>query len=883
MATLFLVDGSNHAFRVHFALPPMHAADGFPTRTLYGFTTLLAKMVRVHKPDHVVVSFDTGRTFRHELYQEYKGHRPDMPEDLRPQWPLLPGLVEAFGYRCVTADGFEADDVLATLALRFADEGFEVKLVTGDKDYGQLVDDRIHILDLMREEELGPAEIKEKTGVLPSQVVDQLALAGDTTDNIPGIPGIGMRTAAQYLEKWGTLDAVLEAAKSGKIAGKRGQSLVDGAGAARLSRQLVTLRTDVPLPSITSASDLAPRPMDEDLLRDLFDRWDFGKVARSLLPRKVLVDVEVVRPILTIEALAQAIEGIRAAGRVAFGFEVDHPDPLTARPVGVRLAWSPLDAVYVPLRHEDQPFDGDVAWAMLRPVFEDAGIALVGHDVKADWNVGANVGLEPRAIASDTLLVDYVLYAHERTHGLEAMAQRFLGHSVRPYLPMEAGRRMNIAGLAPDRAARYAGEEALLAFVLADRLERRLADGPRSVYQDIELPLVPVLSRMERAGIRLDLDRLAVVSADVDARVADAERYCHEVAGKVFNVSSRHELRDILFEELKLPPSKKVSDGWSTDQSVLEELEGLHPLPGALIAHRSLAKLKSTYLDKLPGWVRADGRIHSSFNQAVAATGRLSSQDPNLQNIPIRTEEGRRIRDCFVPDPGWRFVSADYSQIELRVLAHYTEEPMLLDAFARGHDIHRQTAAEVFGVSPDEVTSGLRSAAKAINFGLLYGMSAFRLGRELTLPRDVAQRYMDEYFARLPAVSAWIERSKAQARTLGFVETLFGRRRVIPDIHAQRFQDRAAAEREAVNTRVQGTAADLVKLAMIEVDRRLLAGGFRSRMLVQVHDELLVEAPEGEVARVSALIRDTMERVASLKVPLSVNVAVGVTWNEAHG
>ena len=907
-AKMFLVDGSNHAFRVHFALPPMHAADGHPTRALYGFTTMFAKMLRVHKPDYVVVSFDTGKTFRHDMYTEYKGNRPPMPDDLAAQWPQLPALVEGFGYRCVAVDGYEADDVLATLALRFAGPDLDVFVVTGDKDFGQIVGDHIRILDLMKERELGPEEVEGKLGVPPGQVVDALALAGDSSDNIPGVPGIGMKTAAGYLKKYPDLESILEAASRGEIKGKRGQSLVDHADNARLSYRLATIATDVPIP--LELADLESRGLQEESLRQLFDRYDFGKVARNLLPRRKVVDPKTFRAVTDRAGLDEVVGAIRDAGTFAYGFELDSPDPGRAEVVGVRLAWEVDGSAYVPIRQqlpaeappapaqgslfgdEDQPepsatwsegIAAEELWRVIGPLLADPELPKIGHRVKHDYAVLERLGLPLRGVTGDTMLLDYCLFAHEKTHGLQAMAQRFLGHISRPYADIVDGRRMGMADLAPKKAARYACEDVVLCLMMYRRLEPRLSDGQRHVYNHIELPLIPVLAEMERVGIRLDLQRLEAQSAEVGARADAAEARCHELAGRPFNVNSRHELREILFEELGLPPSKKVKDGWSTDQSVLEKLMDQHELPGALLEHRSLKKLKSTYLDKLGSFVASDGRIHTSFNQAVAATGRLSSADPNLQNIPVRTEGGRRVRDCFVPEPGYRFLSCDYSQIELRVLAHYCGEPALIEAFTKGIDIHRRTASEVFGVPFDEVTGDQRTAAKAINFGLVYGMSAFRLAGDLAISREEATRYMEEYFGRLPLVQQWIEDRKVHARREGYVETLFGRRRVITGIHAQRFAERMAAEREAVNTFVQGTAADLVKMAMVRVVEALRESGSGARLLLQVHDELLLEVPEPELDTVSALVVERMEGVASLVVPLRVNSAIGDTWNEAHG
>lgn len=869
---MFLIDGSNHAFRVQFALPPMNASSGFPTRALYGFTTLFAKLIREHQPDFVAVAFDKGKTFRHELFPEYKGHRPEMPEDLRQQWPHFPELVHAFGYPTVQAPGFEADDVLGTLARRFAGPDLKVYLVTGDKDYCQLVNENIVILDLMKEAEIGIAGVEEKFGVPPERVIDVLGLCGDASDNIPGVPGVGPKKAAQYIQKYGDLEGVL--ANAASVGGKTGEKLVEHAEDARLSRVLATIRDDVPLRE--SLDDLAPKGVQEEALRELFARWDFGKVAQKLLPESPKVEPETWLAASTLEEALEAIRAARAAGTVAL--EVERSGG--GAPIGLALSWGRADTRYICLDGRfGLGFGLEHLRADLAAAFADPKVTWLFHDAKAALHALAKWSLAPVGGLGDTLLADYVLASHER-HGLPQLAERHLAYTLKG---SESVASLFAEHLSLDEQAKGQGERANLIFQLHERILSRMPAGGARVYQELELPLVPVLQRMEAAGIRLDLQVFGAIREDIAARVEAAERACHETLGRPFNVGSTKDLQEILFTELGLPAGKKTKTGYSTDASVLEKLADLHPLPAAILEYRMLSKLLSTYLDTLPGFVREDGRIHTTFSQAVAATGRLASTDPNLQNIPIRTFEGRRIRDAFVPAEGHVFLSADYSQVELRILAHFCGEGPLAEAFRAGIDIHRRTASEVFGTPLEEVTSAQRSAAKAINFGLLYGMSAFRLAGDLAIPRREAERYMEEYFGRMPQVRDWIEATKQGAREQGWVETLFGRRRLIGEIHSPRFNDRAAAEREAVNTPVQGTAADLMKVAMIRVDQALAARGLASRVILQVHDELLLEVPEAELEAARALVVEAMQGAADLLVPLAVNTASGHTWNQAHG
>ncbi|MCB9685095.1 MAG: DNA polymerase I [Alphaproteobacteria bacterium] len=871
---LFLVDGSNHAFRVQYALPPQHASDGFPTRVLYGFTLLFQKMMRTYRPDWCVVSFDTGKSFRNTVYSEYKGHRREMPEDMKRQWPFLKPLVEGFGYAVNQAEGYEADDVLGTLALKYASEDVDVYIVTGDKDFGQLVNDHIFLVDDAKGQILRAPDVVEKLGVPPEQVIDALALSGDSSDNIPGVPGVGLKTAAKLLEDFGDLEGVLSAAAEGKIKGKRGEMLVEHAENARLSKVLATIATDVPLEG--AIEDFAPRGVQEEPLRELFDRWEFMEVANKLLPAKVMVNTDHYRVVTEPDDLDALLASLRKAGRFGVALRTTSDRVETCELLGCGFAIGD-EVAYVPLvpRH-DVHVDPTEARAKVIEVLADPSLQKVGFDLKRDLRVLRRLGGDLPGIAGDIKLLDYVLVAHRRTHGLAEIAKRHLGHNI----AYEPGAEPLMVG----ELARIGGEPAHLAVLLHDRLASRLDDeSTRKVYETIEMPLLPVLADMEEAGITLDLTVMDGIFRDVAERVEAAEKRCHEILGRPFKVGSPKEVGEILFDELKLTKQKRTKTGYSTDAGVLEKLVDEHDLPQAILDWRSLQKLESTYLRTLPGFVAADGRIHTTFNQAVAATGRLSSTDPNLQNIPVRTFEGRRIRDGFVAAEGHSLISADYSQVELRVLAHCCGGGALVESFTKGEDIHRRTASEVWKLPMEEVSYEQRSAAKAINFGLLYGMSAFRLGRDLAISREQAQQYMDDYFGRIPQVSEWIAATKQLCRERGYVETLFGRRRLIPEIYSKDYQERMAAEREAVNSVVQGTAADLIKIAMIRVHGALKEGGYAARLLLQVHDELLLEAPEDEVDAIKTLVREQMMSAAELLVPLDVDVGAGHNWNQAKG
>jgi DNA polymerase-1 len=870
---LFLIDGSNHAYRVQYALPPQHTSDGFPTRTLYGFTLLFQKLLRTYKPDWCAVSFDAGRSFRGDLYGEYKANRKGMPEDMQRQWTWLPKLVHGFGYSCHAVEGYEADDVLATLACRFASDDVHVYIVTGDKDFTQLVNDKIFLVDEAKGGQiLGPDAVLEKMGVAADRVVDVLALAGDSSDNIPGVPGIGLKTGAQLLEQWGDLEGILAAAAAGKIKGKRGEMLVQHAQDARISYKLAKICTDVPLDA--KLDDLAPQGIQETFLRELFDRWEFLDVANKMLPPKVAVDKSIYGVVASDAELDTLLEEIRKAGRMGVSLRTTAGKPEVIELLGVGLAL-PDKVRYVPLvpRH-DVHIDLASARQKLLALLADPTVRKVGFDMKAEMRLLRVLGSDLAGIDSDVKLLDYVLVAHRRAHGLAEIAKRHLGHSV-SFAPESEPLMLK-------ELADYAAEPAHLALLLEDKLQRRLDSKTRYVYEALELPLLPVLTAMEEAGVKIDLGVMEGIFGDIAARVEAAEKRCHELLGRPFKVGSPKEVGEILFEELGLAKSKKTKTGYSTDASVLEKLAEEHELPRAILDWRFLQKLDSTYLRPLPQLVGKDGRIHTTFNQAITATGRLSSTDPNLQNIPVRTVEGRRIRDAFVAEPGHVLMTADYSQVELRLLAHFCGG-LFLDAFRRGEDIHQRTASEVWRTPMEEVTPRQRSAAKTINFGILYGMGVQRLARDFSISLEEAERYMSEYFARIPQVSEWMEGVRRRCRSDGYVETLFGRRRLIPEIYSKDQNERAAAEREAVNSVVQGTAADIIKLAMIRVYHSLRAAGLRARLVLQVHDELLFEVPEAEIERVRGLVEREMTGAAQLSVPLDVDIGWGQDWNRAKG
>jgi len=897
LPTLTLIDGSGFVFRAFHAIPHLSTTRGQPTNAVYGFTTMLLKALREHAPTHVALVMDAGRkTFRTELDPSYKANRPEAPEELVSQFPLIREVARALDVPVLEEVGVEADDVIATLARRARAEGFEVIIVTGDKDFAQLVGDGVALYDPMAEAAgrggwTRTADVEKKLGVRPDQVVELMALTGDKIDNVPGVPGVGEVTAASLVRHFGTIDAMLARPEEIPVAVARGgaklrEKVTGLADRIRLNRTLVALKEDVPLAK--GPGDLARRPVDTERARSLFTELEFGRLLRDLPAPAPSREAPVATEVLTTRAgLDAAVAEARRVGQVGLRAAFSSPLPRRFPPAGLALAAGER-SWYVPIGHRylgaPAQLSREEAAAALRPLLDDPAVAVHTHDLKAEIHALRHLGLSAPERGIDTDLASRLLLTSRREHALADVARERLGVGIPP-APADAGRGDGDPATYPvEETAAHAGAAAAVLPGLAAALVRALGDeGLARVHDEIERPLVPVLAGMEQAGIAVDSAAMGSMSTEFGAAMRDLESRIHAAAGRTFNVASTRELAQVLFVELGLPVVKRLKTGPSTDQDVLEKLAEEHPLPRLVLEHRSLSKLKGTYVDALPLLVDpVDGRIHTTFNQAGAATGRLSSQDPNLQNIPVRTELSRRIRAAFVAPAGRLLLSADYSQIELRILAHYAEDPSLLESFRVREDVHSRTAAETFGVPAGDVTPDQRRVAKVLNFGIAYGLSAFGLAQRLDMPPAEAQGIIDRYFARYAGVKRWLDATVAAARESGEVRTLWGRRRELPEIRSRNPGLRQAAERMAVNTPIQGTAADIIKMAMLRVDRALAAQGLASRMILQVHDELVLEVPEGEAGPAEELVREAMEGAAELRVPLDVEVGRASSWAEAH-
>ncbi|MGL4683403.1 MAG: DNA polymerase I [Hafnia alvei] len=926
---LILVDGSSYLYRAYHAFPPLTNRAGEPTGAMYGVLNMLRSLMLQYQPSHVAVVFDAkGKTFRDELFAEYKSHRPPMPDDLREQIEPLHKMVQAVGLPLLAVSGVEADDVIGTLAQAAEKAGRHVLISTGDKDMAQLVTPNITLINTMNNTILGPQEVCEKYGVPPELIIDFLALMGDSSDNIPGVPGVGEKTAQALLQGIGSLKQIYSdldkvATLSFRGAKTMGAKLELNKDKADLSYLLATIKTDVEL-DIT-CDDLQLKPMDTEQLHELFSRYEFkrwledaeagswlsgekkaptarksAKAASEPLEAAVVEEATSVlsqenyQTILDEPALDNLIASLKAAKVFAFDTETDSLDVLTTNLAGLSFATAPGVAAYIPVGHDylDAPdqLSRDTVLAKLKSLLEDDNLQKVGQNLKYDQGVMARYGIELKGIAFDTMLESYDLDSVAGRHDMDSLAERHLNHKTITFEEI-AGKgksQLTFNQIALEQAAPYAAEDADVTLQLHLKLWPQLEKeaGLKKVFTDIDMPLVPVLSRMERTGVLIDSHILGKHSQELAIRLDELEKKAHEAAGEPFNLSSPKQLQAILFEKQKLPVVKKTPGGApSTNEEVLAELaEQGFELPTIILEHRGLAKLKSTYTDKLPQMINgATGRVHTSYHQAVTATGRLSSSDPNLQNIPVRNDEGRRIRQAFIAPPGYKIVAADYSQIELRIMAHLSGDKGLLTAFAAGKDIHRATAAEVFGLALEDVTSEQRRSAKAINFGLIYGMSAFGLARQLNIARGEAQRYMDLYFERYPGVLEYMERTRQQAAEQGYVETLDGRRLYLPEIHSRNGMRRKAAERAAINAPMQGTAADIIKRAMIAVDAWLLEQKEPLvRMIMQVHDELVFEVHESIIDQTVEKVRELMEKSLELAVPLKVDVGTGENWDQAH-
>ncbi len=907
---LYLIDGSGYLFRAYFAIRHLSSPTGFPTNAIFGVVQMLLKLLRDKKPEQLAVVFDVGReTFRTTLYPEYKANRAAMPEDLRPQIEPLKELIRAFNIPVLEKAGFEADDLIGTIARHCQAQGIPTIVVTGDKDLMQVVGNGVTLLDTMKDKASGVAEVIEKFGVLPERVVDVLALMGDASDNIPGVPGIGEKTATKLIQEYGSLEELL--ARADEIKGKNGERLREFADQARLSYRLATIDCNVPFDY-----DLATfrmEPPDNGKLAELFKSYGFTTLMKELTSSATL-SAEEYRCVTTTEELQSVITELTAADAFAFDTETTSLNPLDAELVGISLACREHAAWYIPVGHihpHPAPLPGgegglfaseskpvqllpdqlprQVVLSALAPLLEDPDRHKIGQNLKYDYQVLRGAGLRPQGLWCDTMIASYLSNPSRNSHGLDALSVELLDHKMISYAEVtgKGKEQISFAQVALDVATGYASEDADATFLLHQLLLPKVAEtGTEKLFHEVEMPLVPILAEMELAGVLLDLTLLAELSASIATDLAELEIAIHAAAGQEFNINSPKQLGEILFEKMQLPTGKKtkLKTGWSTNVDELERLAALEiPVAKLLLQYRTQSKLKSTYTDALPKMVQPKtGRVHTSYNQAVTATGRLSSTDPNLQNIPIRSTEGRQIRRAFIAPPGQVIISADYSQIELRVLAHLSGDKVFCHAFANDEDIHTRTAAEVFGLFPEMVTPEMRRQAKTINFGVIYGQSAFSLAGQLGITRKTAEEFIATYKERHSGAMAYLDSCIAHAREHGFVTTLLGRRLPIPEIDSQNFNIRGFAERNAINYPIQGSAADIIKQAMVRIVRRLKIDGLQSRMIMQVHDELVFEVPESELVQMEQLIEHEMAHAVPLQVPLKVDVNYGKNWNEAH-
>ncbi len=913
---LILVDGSSYLFRAFHALPPLTNSKGEATGAMHGVLNMLDKLRKDYEPEHMAVVFDAaGKTFRDDLYPAYKANRPSMPDELRNQIQPLLAIIKAQGYPLLIVEGVEADDVIGSLAKAYAGS---VIISTSDKDMAQLVDERVHLINTMSNSYLDPAGVLAKFGVVPARIRDYLALIGDAVDNVPGVDKVGPKTAVKWLQEYDSLSNIM--AHADEFKGKVGDNLRVALAHLPLSYELVTIKSDLVLP--IEPEGLAFSPADLETLRELYTRYEFRSRLNALdklatpstdthaprpeleaLPSSLVVNLSSssvqstpaldYQTILTQDVLDQWLQRIQQAGEFAFDTETTSLNYMDAQIVGVSFALQAGEAAYLPLAHDylgaPVQLNRVATLAQLKPLLEDEHLGKIGQNLKYDRNVLLNHGICLAGIKQDTMLESYVLDSTASRHDFDTLCAQYLQHTTIHFedIAGKGKHQLSFNQIALEQATPYAAEDADYTLRLHQYFWPQLQalEEQRLLYEHLELPLVPILSNMERQGVKVDALMLSQQSRELEQRMNELVEQSYQVAGEVFNLASPKQIQEIFFDKLGLPILRKTPKGQpSTAEDVLEELAELgHELPALILEYRGLSKLKSTYTDRLPEQINArTGRVHTSYHQAVAATGRLSSSEPNLQNIPIRTPAGRRIRQAFIAEQGCRLLAADYSQIELRIMAHLSGDQSLLAAFAHGLDVHRATAAEVFGMNLESVTPDQRRAAKAINFGLIYGMSAFGLARQLNVDRREAQAYVDLYFARYPGVKAYMENTREQARAQGYVETLFGRRLFLPDIKARHAATRQYAERTAINAPMQGSAADIIKKAMIAVDHWLRASQLKTQMILQVHDELVFEVPVEELTQVEVKIPELMTQAVSLSVPLLVETGVGSNWDEAH-
>jgi DNA polymerase-1 len=889
---LILIDGSSYLFRAFHGLPRLVSTKGQHTGAIRGVVSMIRKLISDYPDSPVAVVFDAkGKTFRNDLYEEYKANRPPMPDELRSQIQPIHDILEAMGLPLLIVEGVEADDVIGTLASRATSRNMDVLISTGDKDMAQLVNKNVTLINTMNDLVSDVEGVRDKFGVSPEQIIDYLALIGDTSDNIPGVPKVGPKTAVKWLTEYGSIEAIM--AHADDIKGKVGENLRASLDQLPLSYKLATIKLDVELD--VELDDLTIGPPNKEALARMFMEFEFKQWTSELLEDDTAVK-EVLEKnyelVTTEQDLDRWIQNLQRADLFAFDTETTSLDYMNAALVGVSFCMQEGTAAYVPCGHDyagaPEQLSMEQLLGKLKPLLENAAVCKVGQNLKYDKSVLARHGVELRGITYDTMLESYILNSIASRHNMDDLALKYLGINTIHFedIAGKGAKQLTFNQIDLAKAGDYAAEDADVTLRLHNELWPRLAaeKSLRGVFEQIEMPLLPVLSRVERNGVLLDAALLREQSRNLQDRLAELQQEAWSLAEEEFNLGSPKQLQVIFYEKLKLPVLKKTPKGQpSTAEGVLQELALDYPLPRVLMEYRALSKLKSTYTDQLPNQVNAaTNRIHTSYHQAVAATGRLSSTDPNLQNIPIRTEEGRRVRKAFIAPPGYSLVAADYSQIELRIMAHLSQDNGLLEAFARGDDVHQATAAEVFGVTRDQVSSDQRRSAKAINFGLIYGMSAFGLGRQLNIGRNEAQEYIDRYFMRYPGVRDYMDNTRKIAGEQGYVETLFGRRLYLPEIKSSNFMRRQAAERTAINAPMQGTAADIIKKAMISVDDWLRESACDARMIMQVHDELVLEVAESQIEEVTGELSARMSAAAVLDVPLVVDVGCGNNWEEAH-
>jgi len=888
---LILIDGSSYLYRAYHALPPLMSSKNQPTGAIRGVISMINKILLDHPRSPLAVIFDAkGKTFRHEMYKDYKANRPPMPEDLVVQIEPINQIIEALGIKLLSIKGVEADDVIGTLAKEASEAGLDTVISTGDKDMTQLVNKHIKVVNTMSNELLDEKGVENKFGVKPELIIDYLALVGDTSDNVPGVEKVGPKTAVKWLTEYGSLDEIIKNAE--KISGKVGENLRNGLSQLHISKELVTIKKDVSLE--VGVKDLMVGKRNKKLLEELYTELEFKAwLEKEEVPQKEVRE-EVTRKskyelITKIKQLENWITKIKKNSLLALDTETTGLDYMDAKLVGISLSVKSGEAAYIPLGHQqEEQLSVDVVLKKLKPVLESEKIKLVGQNIKFDRNILTRYGVNLDSFENDTMLMSYVLNSTATRHNLDALAQYYLNYKTTTFEEVAGkGVKQVTFDLVPmDQAVHYASEDADITFQLHEEFKSRLAKEPvlNTLLEEVEIPLITVLSDMEQAGTLVNEKVLKAQSKNFSERITKLEAEAYELADQEFNLGSPKQLQEIFFEKLKYPILQKTPGGQpSTAENVLQQLSEDYELPKIILEHRTLSKLKSTYTDKLPSQISPNtGRIHTSFNQTGTSTGRLSSSDPNLQNIPIKTEDGRRIRQAFEAQSGYQLISADYSQIELRVIAHLSKDEGLLNAFEEGQDIHSSTASEVFAVDINEVEPDQRRSAKAINFGLIYGISAFGLSKQLGINRNLAAEYMDIYFSRYPGVRKYMNKIKAEAKKIGYVETLYGRRLYLPEISTGNAIRRQAAERVAINAPVQGTAADIMKKAMLSVNDSLKKQKIDAKLILQVHDELVVESHEKDTEKVTKILTDSMSKAAKLSVPLEVEIGIGKNWDQAH-